>query len=79
MHPPDPLRLCTQCDPPHYDNCSECWGFGIRRSYADGEWSEHPMSAERAANVRNAIVPHGTIDACKVCGSTVDGAPQAPN
>jgi hypothetical protein len=30
MMPPDPPRICACVDPPHVENCLDCWGFGHR-------------------------------------------------
>lgn len=67
MYPREPLHVCENCDVPHYDNCPDCWGFGVRKSGT-------PISA----SVARKVGP-GPADAraCPTCQSTFAGAPDA--
>jgi hypothetical protein len=71
MHPPDPLRLCTACPIAHYENCGDCFGFGV---YDGATNTNVPV---RAADALDGIVPAGARP-CPVCGSTITGAPTPP-
>jgi len=63
-HDGQPLRVCTTCDVRHYDNCPDCFGFGVLRPGAAGV----PMSAHRA-------VEGGKSYPCPTCGSDQRGVP----
>ena len=78
MSPSEPLRLCATCSPQHYENCPECYGFGVRgKPRADG--TSQPISTNRAhrirhGNARKYMREYGWL-ACPTCGSTPHGAP----
>ncbi len=66
------FRVCAQCEIRHYENCPECWGFGMVRSAANGRL--YPASAEEAM----VGAPRDSSDEstpCPTCRSTVKGVP----
>lgn len=64
----DPLHLCTVCSPAHYDNCPECWGFGVLIHPTLGAV---PVSASRAHDRQFSNIHPSP---CPRCHSTIDGA-----
>lgn len=76
MHPHEPLRICTKCRIPHYENCPDCLGFGQYRKAVDGAtrvaiFATHPVSAAQAHGDRPAPP---NLEPCPTCGSTINGA-----
>ena len=70
------LHICRNCWIPHFDNCRQCFGFGVlkRKDPQDG-WI--PVSAgkaylEYAPSLRLAI----DSMACPECGSGLGGIPK---
>jgi hypothetical protein len=75
MHPDEPLRLCTTCSVPHYENCGACFGFGVMaKEHPDGPI---PIPAGQAADVRNANPKIEWWKPCPECGSTIYGVENA--
>jgi hypothetical protein len=79
MYPSEPLRLCTHhgCTAPrHYENCPDCWGFGV---YDDNVST--PVSASAATDplvdklTYAGAHPDRKAIPCPTCKSTVAGAP----
>lgn len=67
----EPLRICTTCGVPHYENCPDCFGFGVCDTERNGTV---PVSASRALDGQ---APAGAR-ACPTCGSTTAGMPEGP-
>jgi hypothetical protein len=66
-----PFTICTKCDIPHYDNCEDCYGFGVR-PWPDGPVKHVPVSAGAAIE---GEAPADAIP-CPTCGSTTKGVPK---
>jgi hypothetical protein len=66
----EPLRVCWKCNPPHYENCPACFGFGVlaQRSLEIGGYV--PISAGRAPRI-----PDSEWLPCPICHSTPKGIP----
>jgi len=79
----EPLRVCTstRCvSPAHYENCPECFGFGVSRPLLPPTGPLIPITAREAEQRRRygpAIDRTGrpVAIACPTCGSTVAGVP----
>ncbi len=68
-----PLRICLECDPPHAENCTECFGWGWQKSKAEGV--EHIVNPPRVLICgRDAGLPSRPGDErCAECGGTRNG------
>lgn len=71
MYPQDPLRICTSCRIPHYENCPDCVGWGRYRSINDGK--PYPV---QAAEAHGEAPPSPKLEPCPTCGSTIKGVPE---
>lgn len=60
-----PLRICATCAMKHYENCPDCFGFGVRQKLIDGK--HVPVVAEEVQNPPEDCIP------CPFCGSTTKG------
>ena len=56
------LRICTECDVQHFDNCPQCFGFGVYKSTGG------PMGSAKAISTKSSV-------ACPVCKSDYKGVP----
>lgn len=70
MFPHEPLRICTTCRIPHYENCPDCAGWGRYISIRDGK----PYPVMAAESHGDAPMPPN-LEACPTCGSMIAGAP----
>lgn len=76
MYPDDPLHVCRDCPVPHYDNCPDCFGFGVYLAEFYGRTTRGfdklvPVSAGQAMK---GLAPDNAMP-CPTCGSTVKGLP----
>ena len=62
-------RICASCEIIHYENCNNCFGFGV---YVAGNGELYPVTANEAIETK---VFRGELQACPECGSTVAGVP----
>ena len=62
------LRICTDCEIPHFENCPLCFGFGIR---ADISGRVAVAAGEASRSVK--------FKPCPACRSTPKGVPSEPN
>ncbi len=75
----EPLRICMQCEPHHYENCGMCFGFGVTRS-CGGDGSHHeqgiwvPVSAGKSEEYRQSRCDR-FVQLCPECGSGPNGVP----
>ncbi len=67
------LRVCTDCDPNHYDNCDVCFGFGVKPATETHE--APPISAGDADDMRNGTNASTHLP-CPNCKSTINGIPK---
>lgn len=72
MYPSEPLRVCRRCAILHYDNCPDCWGFGVYDA-ADTRNGVVPVSADAALGGGRPMPPNAR--ACPTCHSTAAGVP----
>ncbi len=59
------LRVCHVCKIQHYENCPECFGFGVYDKY-----ERFPVSA---AEAHDRQYRHGDVIRCRHCGSDERG------
>lgn len=64
------LRICTECNPHHYENCRSCFGFGV---YPGKEIDIVPISAGDAIDGKWPSLWRP----CPECKSTPKGLPDA--
>jgi len=64
------LRVCTACVVQHFENCADCFGFGL---YVGEEGGYVPASASMAMDKG---LPQGKESvSCPTCHSTITGVP----
>lgn len=81
MHPPDPLRLCTEegCSYKgrHFANCSECFGWGVRTPHDQIFKELIPLVADDLCRVSDGkLNGRNEVSPCPACHSTAAGAPR---
>lgn len=60
------LRICTQgCEYLHYENCPECFGYGLR---IGSNGHRVPLTAGKAELVRNGELDVKVVE-CRYCNS----------
>lgn len=68
------FHVCRKCEIHHYDNCPDCFGFGLRRSVRlDGTLV--PLIAREAVQRRGEVSEW--LKPCPTCGSTARGVPES--
>jgi len=67
------LRLCTKCEPNHYENCPECFGFG---HYINKDGTSVIVAAGQAEKFRNDEIIQYELNSCAYCGGTIYGNKQ---
>ena len=67
-YPMEPLRTCVKCAVHHYENCPDCFGFGVYDS-VNGH-GQVPVSAFEAMG-NDPMPPNAR--ACPTCHSTAAG------
>jgi hypothetical protein len=73
MYPREPLHICEGCDIRHYDNCPDCWGFGVYDA-ADTRNGVVPVPAAAACGGHRHMPSNAR--ACPTCHSTAAGIPK---
>lgn len=70
----EPLRPCTMgCSVSHYENCAECFGFGLYRG------DTIKLAIANASMAMGDGLPEGKESIpCPLCRSTILGIPTAP-
>lgn len=68
-----PLRVCTSCAVHHYENCPDCWGFGLMEKTSIDFPGGIPISASEAMDEDITTPPW---KACPTCHSTPKGVPE---
>lgn len=62
------FRICTECEINHYENCPNCFGFGV---YSDIHGDA--VTGGQAYDYKHNNVLLKTPKPCPVCGSTIVG------
>jgi hypothetical protein len=74
---PYKFHVCRECEIPHFDNCTACFGFGTYKS-KKGTGEIVPVTAGEAYEIviKGLIHELGMLLTCPVCGSTINGIPE---
>ena len=65
-------RVCTSCEVHHYENCPDCFGFGLAVNGATGK-TMPALASEAHGEAR--LPPLYTYAPCPTCKSTIYGVP----
>ena len=67
----DEFRICVKCEIHHYEDCPNCFGFGVFKSKYG---AIIPIEASVAHDFNREVINNSLP--CPVCGSTIKGLPQ---
>lgn len=71
------LKICNSCFVPHYEDCPDCFGFGL----IEINGKNIPLAASIAAKLikNESHKSHKIISKCAKCNSSFKGIPKCLN